>query len=71
LAMIPVGEPIGVFLLFGSAGGMVTIKDCFVPAPLYKVATPILLSETHQVLPEERDRPQELTNCGFRGLSNS
>jgi len=64
LAMIPVGEPVGVFLLFGSAGGMVTIKNCFVPRPLYQVATPVALSAIHQVLPEERDRLQELTNCG-------
>src|SRR5215472_11687905 len=61
---IPVGEPVGVFLLFGSAGGMVTIKDCFSPGPLYRVATPVALSVTHQALPEVRDRPQEFTNCG-------
>jgi len=34
LAMVPVGVPVGVFLLFGSEGGIVTIRDCLVPAPL-------------------------------------
>src|SRR5260370_27574853 len=34
LAMIPVGEPVGLFLLFGSAGGIVTVKDLFVSWPL-------------------------------------
>ena len=33
LKMVPVGVPVGVFLLFGSAGEMVTIRDCFVPEP--------------------------------------
>ena len=64
LEMMPVGEPFGVFLLFGSAGGIVTTKDCFVPGPLYRVATPVTLSAAHQTLPEVRVRPHELTNCG-------
>jgi hypothetical protein len=34
LKMVPVGEPVGVFLLVGLAGGRATIKDCFDPAPL-------------------------------------
>ena len=46
---------------------MVTVKNCFVPGPLYRVATPVALSATHQALPEVRDRPQELTNCGSVG----
>src|SRR5882724_1951602 len=34
LKIVPVGEPVGVFLLVGSAGGIVTISDCFAPGPL-------------------------------------
>jgi hypothetical protein len=34
LKMVPVGLPVGLFLLVGSAGGMVTIRDCLAPAPL-------------------------------------
>src|SRR6266403_292978 len=33
-AMVPVGVPSGVFLLFGSACGMVTTRPCLAPAPL-------------------------------------
>lgn len=41
LKMVPVGQPLGVFLFVGSAGGMATTKDCFSPAPLYNVLTPV------------------------------
>src|SRR5260370_1976365 len=64
LGMMRVGEAVGLLGLFGFAGGMVTTKDCFFPGPLYRVATPFALSETHQTLPAVRVRPQELTSCG-------
>jgi hypothetical protein len=34
LEMMPVGEPIGVDLFVGSAGGIVTINGFLIPAPL-------------------------------------
>ena len=60
--MVPVGVPVGVFLLFGSAWGTVTIRDCLSPAPLYSVLKPVALSEIHHGLPEPRDIPQGLIN---------
>src|SRR6266436_7623403 len=64
LAMVPVGVPSGVFLLFGSACGMVTTRDRLTPAPSYSVLKPVLWSETHHALPEPRDIPQGLINGG-------
>ena len=58
--MVPVGVPVGVF--FGSAGGMVTIRDALVPAPLYSVLNPVLSSETHHGVPDPRDIPHGLIN---------
>jgi hypothetical protein len=34
LAIVPLGEPMGVDLFVGSAGGMVTIRGFLIPAPL-------------------------------------
>src|SRR5882757_7217971 len=64
LAMVPVGVPSGVFLLLGSAGGMVTTRACLAPGPLYSVLSPVPLSEIHQGLLELRDSPHGLINCG-------
>src|SRR5258708_12351219 len=55
LAMVPVGVTVGVFLLLGSAGGMVTFKDFLSPAPLYIVLNPVPLSVNLHVLPEALD----------------
>src|SRR4030088_1490320 len=64
LAMVPVGAPVGVFLSFGSAGGMVTIKDCLAPAPLYTVLNPVPSYEPDDGLPEARDKPHGFISCG-------
>jgi hypothetical protein len=61
-AIVPVGEPIGVFLLVGSDGGMVTIRLCLTPGPLYNVLKPVAWSEIHHGLPEARDKPHGLIN---------
>src|SRR6266705_4885596 len=66
--VVPAGLPPG--------GGMVT-TSCIggeptwsaVPSPLYTVATPVPLSETHQGLVGLCDRPQELTRFGSWNLA--
>src|ERR1700733_15367611 len=64
LAIVPVGVPVGKVLLFGSALGMVTIREFFTPAPLKSVLRPVPLSEIHQGLEELRESPQGLTSVG-------
>src|SRR5258708_20906062 len=46
-------------------------QGLFRPGPLYRVATPVALSASHQVLPEERDRTQELTNLRYAASETS
>jgi hypothetical protein len=48
--------------------GIVTTRLCFVPAPSYRVDTPVPLSATHQKLVGLRVRPHELTSCGSSGF---
>src|SRR5713226_1420670 len=55
-AVVPAGLPAG--------GGIVTTSGTAVPSPLYKVATPAPLSDTHQGLVGLCDRPQGLSRFG-------
>src|SRR5712691_207337 len=52
-AVVPAGLPLG--------GGIVTTSGTAVPSPLYKVATPAPLSDTHQKVVGPCDRPQGLS----------
>src|SRR5581483_3054773 len=61
LKTFPVGED-GPFCPGG--GGIVTTNGCGVPVALYKVETPVPLSDTHHGPPEERESPQAFTRLG-------
>src|SRR5215510_11296837 len=56
--------PVGAEVPLPSGVGIVTTSDCGTPAALYKVVSPVPLSETHQGLPLARATPHAFTRLG-------
>src|SRR5690349_17866257 len=66
LKTVPVGVPVAAPL---GAGGITTRSPCFLPAPLYKVDSPVPLSLTQNGLPlSERVNPQPLIKSESEAL---
>src|SRR5919108_6312782 len=57
LKTVPVGAEVPV----PSGVGIFTTRGCATPAALYRVETPVPLSDTHQGLPLPRESPQAFT----------